>query len=66
MIYYVEDDNSIRELVIYTLSNTGFEALGLDSGVYRRWQREDDSGFGFGPKGLGKRLEDCDCAIHEG
>lgn len=32
MIYYVEDDNSIRELVIYTLSNTGFEALGLESG----------------------------------
>jgi two-component system alkaline phosphatase synthesis response regulator PhoP len=32
MIYYVEDDNSIRELVVYTLSNTGFEALGLESG----------------------------------
>ncbi|MEG1845824.1 MAG: response regulator transcription factor [Oscillospiraceae bacterium] len=32
MIYYVEDDNSIRELVIYTLKSTGFEAVGLSSG----------------------------------
>lgn len=29
MIYLVEDDNSIRELVIYTLKQTGFEARGF-------------------------------------
>ncbi|MEG2080986.1 MAG: response regulator transcription factor [Oscillospiraceae bacterium] len=32
MIYYVEDDSSIRELVIYTLKSTGFEAVGISSG----------------------------------
>lgn len=32
MIYCVEDDSSIRELVVYTLSNTGFEAEGFFSG----------------------------------
>ncbi len=26
MIFCVEDDRAIRELVIYTLKNTGFEA----------------------------------------
>lgn len=30
MIYFVEDDNSIRELVIYTLNNAGYEAKGFD------------------------------------
>ncbi|MEG0924365.1 MAG: response regulator transcription factor [Anaerovoracaceae bacterium] len=30
MIYFVEDDNSIRELVIYTLNNAGFEAKGFE------------------------------------
>lgn len=29
MIYLVEDDESIRELVIYTLKNSGFEAEGF-------------------------------------
>lgn len=29
MIYLVEDDNSIRELVIYTLANSGLEAQGF-------------------------------------
>jgi two-component system alkaline phosphatase synthesis response regulator PhoP len=29
MIYVVEDDNSIRELVIYTLNSTGLEAAGF-------------------------------------
>lgn len=29
MIYLVEDDNSIRELVIYTLQMTGFQAKGF-------------------------------------
>jgi two-component system alkaline phosphatase synthesis response regulator PhoP len=31
-IYLVEDDTSIRELVIYTLRNTGFEARGFPAG----------------------------------
>lgn len=29
MIYCVEDDNSIRELMIYTLNTAGFEAIGF-------------------------------------
>ena len=29
MIYLVEDDDSIRELVIYTLRSTGMEAKGF-------------------------------------
>lgn len=29
MIYLVEDDNSIRELIVYTLNNSGMEALGF-------------------------------------
>jgi len=29
MIYYVEDDAGIRELVVYTLKQTGFEACGF-------------------------------------
>jgi two-component system alkaline phosphatase synthesis response regulator PhoP len=32
LIYLVEDDASIRELVIYTLQNTGFEAKGFGRG----------------------------------
>lgn len=32
MIAIVEDDNSIRELVCYTLKNTGFEACGYENG----------------------------------
>ncbi len=30
MIYCVEDDQGIRELVVYTLQNTGFPALGFE------------------------------------
>lgn len=30
MIYFVEDDNSIRELVLYTLNNAGYEAVGFE------------------------------------
>ena len=30
MIYCVEDDAGIRELVVYTLRNTGFEADGFE------------------------------------
>ena len=29
MIYCVEDDKSIRELVVYSLNNTGFKAVGF-------------------------------------
>lgn len=29
MIYYVEDDKNIRDLVVYTLNNSGFEARGF-------------------------------------
>ena len=32
MIYCVEDDRGIRELVVYTLTNSGFEAKGIESG----------------------------------
>lgn len=31
MIYYVEDDENIRELVVYTLNNTGFNARGFSN-----------------------------------
>lgn len=31
MIYYVEDDNNIRDLVVYTLNNSGFEAQGFNN-----------------------------------
>ena len=31
MIYVVEDDNSIRELLEYSLNNSGFEAVGFDT-----------------------------------
>ncbi len=30
MIYFIEDDNSIRELVIYTLNSSGLEAVGFN------------------------------------
>lgn len=29
MIYFVEDDSNIRELVVYTLNSTGFDATGF-------------------------------------
>ncbi len=32
MIYYIEDDANIRELVLYTLRTTGFKAAGFESG----------------------------------
>ena len=31
MIFCVEDDSNIRELVVYTLETTGFKALGFES-----------------------------------
>lgn len=30
MIYFVEDDNSIRELVLYTMNNAGYDARGFE------------------------------------
>ncbi|MGM0396410.1 MAG: response regulator transcription factor [Bacillota bacterium] len=32
MIYCVEDDESIRELILYALKNAGFEAIGFENG----------------------------------
>ena len=32
MIYCVEDEKNIRELVLYALSASGFEAVGLEDG----------------------------------
>ena len=32
MIYYVEDDRAIRELVVYTLTNSGYAAEGFENG----------------------------------
>ena len=32
MIFCVEDDNSIRDLMIYTLNASGFEASGFSDG----------------------------------
>lgn len=33
MIYYVEDESNIRDLVVYTLKASGFEAQGFEDGV---------------------------------
>ena len=33
MIYYVEDESNIRDLVVYTLKVSGFEAQGFEDGV---------------------------------
>ena len=38
MIYCVEDERNIRELLVYTLGTTGFEARGL-----KRWKRTEES-----------------------
>jgi two-component system alkaline phosphatase synthesis response regulator PhoP len=40
-IYCVEDDNSIRELVVYTLNHSGFEAQGFES-AEPFWKAMDD------------------------
>ena len=34
MIYCVEDDDSIRELVVYTLESTGLKACGFPEGSF--------------------------------
>ncbi|MFA9376475.1 MAG: winged helix-turn-helix domain-containing protein [Lachnotalea sp.] len=33
MIYCVEDERNIRELIVYTLESTGFEAKGISDGI---------------------------------
>ena len=33
MIYCVEDDSNIRELVVYTLESTGMKACGFPDGT---------------------------------
>lgn len=42
MIYYVEDDNNIRDLVVYTLNQSGFEAQGFrnDDEFYAACQKQ--------------------------
>lgn len=32
LIYCIEDDESIRELILYALANSGFEAIGFENG----------------------------------
>ncbi len=41
MIYLVEDDESIRELVVYTLNSQGLEAQGLKGRHFsgKRWKK---------------------------
>ena len=43
MIYYLEDDDSIRELVIYTLSHSNLQAKGfLTLRIFgRRWKKRN-------------------------
>ena len=43
MVYCVEDDHSIRDLMIYTLTIAGFEALGFADGV-QFWEAMQTSG----------------------
>lgn len=41
-IYCVEDDSNIRELILYTLNQSGFEAIGFDNGYdfFRQFEAE--------------------------
>lgn len=42
MIYCVEDDENIRDLIVYTMENTGFTARGFaDGGSFREALREE-------------------------
>ena len=43
MIYVVEDDSNIRELLLYTLQNSGLEACGFGQAA-RRTRHPVDSG----------------------
>ncbi len=42
MIYYVEDEANIRDLVLYTLTQTGFEARGFEN-AEQFWQAMNDA-----------------------
>ncbi|MGI6737461.1 MAG: winged helix-turn-helix domain-containing protein [Anaerovoracaceae bacterium] len=42
MIYCVEDDSSIRELMVYTLNSTGFQAVGLEDAA-SFWKALDEN-----------------------
>lgn len=45
MIYILEDDNSIRELVVYSLKNSGMEAMGFErpADLWKRLEQEKPS-----------------------
>ena len=43
MIFCVEDEANIRELVVYTLETTGFEARGFAHHSLKLWQRNCQS-----------------------
>ncbi|OYO59697.1 two-component system alkaline phosphatase synthesis response regulator PhoP [Lachnotalea glycerini] len=45
MIYCVEDERNIRELIVYTLESTGFQAKGLEDGaaLFRELDKEKPS-----------------------
>lgn len=45
MIWCVEDEASIRDIELYTLRSTGFEARGFEDGEpsWRRWKRSGRS-----------------------
>lgn len=36
MIWCVEDDASIRDIEVYTLQSTGFQAQGFEDGIFGR------------------------------
>lgn len=45
MIYILEDDNSIRELVVYSLKNSGMDAMGFErpSDLWKQMEKEKPS-----------------------
>lgn len=51
MIYCVEDERNIRELLVYTLETTGFEAEGfetgaeLDTAMKKKYAGTDPAGY---------------------
>ena len=57
MIFCVEDEANIRELVVYTLETTGFEARGFEEGTsffealaeepWRRWNGDPEEAEDF-------------------
>ena len=50
MIYYVEDDDSIRELVVYTLNQMGMETQGFTCGD-EFWPAMEKKTAGIDPAG---------------